>query len=72
MAVGQGQERQRGFGFRRTTPVVLTGVTSLVGACALCGCVVVGASSRGGLFIWPGGLGLVLLILLVVLLLRRR
>ena len=48
----------------------------LAAALALCGglsgCVVVGASSRGGFFIWPGGLGLLLMIVLVVLLLRRR
>lgn len=36
------------------------------------GCVVVGASSRGGFFIWPGGLGLIVLIVLIALLLRRR
>jgi hypothetical protein len=38
----------------------------------LTGCVAVGYSSRGGLFVWPGGVGMVLLILVVFLLLRRR
>lgn len=38
----------------------------------LTGCVVLGASSRGGFFIWPGGFGLILLIVVVLLLLRRR
>lgn len=44
----------------------------LAGLGSLTGCVVVGASSRGGFFVWPGGVGLVVLILLVLLVLRRR
>ena len=35
-------------------------------------CVAVGYSSRGGWFIWPGGLGLLLVIIIVVMFLRRR
>ena len=35
-------------------------------------CVVAGYSSRGGWFFWPGGLGLVVMIVLVLLLFRRR
>lgn len=38
----------------------------------LSGCVVVGASSSGRWFIWPGGLGFVLMIALFVFLLRRK
>ena len=38
----------------------------------LTGCIAVGASSRGGFFIWPGGLGALVIILVIVLLLRRR
>ncbi len=38
----------------------------------LSGCMVVGYSSRGGAFVWPGGLGLILLLLLLWLLLRGR
>lgn len=38
----------------------------------LCGCIVLGASSRGGFFIWPGGLGLLVVLLVLFLLLRRR
>ena len=75
MAVRQKHGRQSGFSLQRMTRVLLTSLTilsSLMAASALCGCVVVGASSRGGFFIWPGGLGLVVLILLVVLALRRR
>ena len=42
-------------------------------ACAsLSGCVAVDYSSGGGWFIWPGGLGLLLIILLVALVLRQR
>lgn len=36
------------------------------------GCFVAGYSSRGGGFIWPGGFGLILLVLLVLFVLRRR
>jgi hypothetical protein len=35
-------------------------------------CVGIGYSSRGGWFLWPGGLGLLLMIILVVFLMRRR
>ncbi len=63
---GKGQHRQKA----RSLLVRLTAALALCGG--LSGCVVVGASSRGGFFIWPGGLGLLLVIALVVLLLRRR
>jgi hypothetical protein len=36
------------------------------------GCVMVGYSSRGGWFFWPGGLGLLVFVVLALLLLRRR
>lgn len=35
-------------------------------------CIAVGYSGRGGWFIWPGGLGLLLLIGLIFVLMRRR
>ncbi len=38
----------------------------------LTGCLVLGGSSRGGFFIFPGSVGLILLILVVALVLRRR
>ena len=38
----------------------------------LSGCIVAGYSSSGGAFIWPGGLGLVLLLLLAFFFLRGR
>ncbi len=38
----------------------------------LSGCVVVGWSSSGGGFIWPGGLGLGVMVLVVIWLMRRR
>ncbi len=44
-------------------------------ACAclpLSGCIMVGYSSRGGWFLWPGGLGLIFIVLLLLFLLRRR
>ena len=46
---------------------------SLAAACnLLSGCVMVGYSSRSGFFVWPGGLGLLLLLLVLWLLLRPR
>ena len=47
-------------------------VLGLCVAGMLTGCVAVGYSTGGGWFVWPGGLGLVLLLLLVFLVLRRR
>ncbi|HMV51928.1 MAG TPA: hypothetical protein PLD20_05995 [Blastocatellia bacterium] len=44
----------------------------LLAQSATTACVGIGYSNRGGWFFWPGGLGLVLLILIVVLLFRRR
>jgi hypothetical protein len=42
-------------------------------ACSLLsGCLVVGYSSRGGAFIWPGGFGLIVIIVLLWLFLRGR
>jgi hypothetical protein len=44
----------------------------LLGLPLLSGCIVGGVSSSGRGFIWPGGFGLVLILLLVIFLLRRR
>lgn len=52
--------------------LVLSTLAGLLSLGSLTGCFVVGASSRGGFFVWPGGLGLLVLILVVVFLLRRR
>jgi FtsH-binding integral membrane protein len=52
-----------------TAALLLTGLALCT---SLTGCVVVGASSSGGWFIFPGGIGLILMILLVLFLLRRR
>ena len=38
----------------------------------LAGCVVAGVTSSGGAFIWPGGMGLLVILLVLFLLLRRR
>ena len=42
------------------------------GTLSLTGCVIAGVSSGGGFFIWPGSLGLLVLILIAVFVLRRR
>ena len=46
--------------------------TSLLATLPLSGCLVVGHSSGGGWFIWPGSLGLLVVVVLISLLLRRR
>ena len=51
---------------------ILQVVAALMVSGGLTGCVVMGGSRRGGFFIWPGSLGLLLLILLFVFLSRRR
>jgi hypothetical protein len=39
---------------------------------SMTGCLVVGGSSRGGFFIWPGSLGLLVVLVLIFALMRRR
>ena len=46
--------------------------TAIACSLGLTGCLVAGYSSNGGAFVWPGGLGLVVVILVVLFLLRRR
>ena len=52
--------------------VLFTLLATLVMSGALTGCLMVGGSSRGGFFIFPGSLGLIFLIIVVSLVLRRR
>lgn len=61
--------RRRG---RQGVPAFARFLPGLALCAGLQGCVVVGGSSRGGFFIWPGGLGLLLMIALFVFMLRRR
>jgi hypothetical protein len=44
---------------------------SLLSFVTFTGCLVVGYSSRGGWFIWPGSITLLIIIALIVWLLRR-
>ncbi len=53
------------------TARLLTLLLTILAASGLSGCIVAGYSSRGGLFFWPGSLGLTALVLLVLWLLRR-
>ena len=55
---------------RATNPALIA--LSLLTVLPLSGCVMVGGyRSGGGFFLWPGSIGLVVLILLVVFVLRR-
>ena len=47
-------------------------VAGLLAAMSMSGCLVAGYSTRGGGFIWPGGFGLVILVLLLLFFLRGR
>ena len=44
----------------------------LLAACSTTGCIVVGRSAGGSWFVWPGGLGFVVIVLLALWLFRRR
>jgi len=55
---------------RLTKPCLL--VVAFIATLGLSGCLVAGYSSRGGGFIWPGGIGLLLVALLIFFVLRRR
>lgn len=48
------------------------GAVAALAACGLLtGCIAVGYSSSGGWFLWPGGIGLLIVLVVVILLLRR-
>ncbi|HKP11221.1 MAG TPA: hypothetical protein VJZ91_03895 [Blastocatellia bacterium] len=53
---------------KKVTLIILTLLLTLSSA----SCVGVGYSSRGGWFVWPGGCGLLVIILLIIFLTRRR
>ena len=57
---------------RGTVKMFFTLFAGFLFAGSLTGCLLIGGSSRGGFFIFPGGLGLVLMIVVIALLLRRR
>jgi hypothetical protein len=56
----------------RIAQVVLGGFAAVFSSLMFSGCLVAGVSSGGGFFIWPSGIGLLLLVLIVVFILRRR
>ena len=66
------KSRQHRFRLGAMTRAGLVPLGGLLLLGSLTGCLMVGGSSRGGFFIFPGGLGLVALIVIVALLLRRR
>jgi hypothetical protein len=51
---------------------LLTLVAASLATLGLSGCLVAGYSSGGGWFLWPGSLGLLVIVLLAIFLLRRR
>ena len=57
---------------RKISGNILLLVAALVASGTLTGCLMIGGTSRGGFFIWPGSLGLLVILLIVSLLLRRR
>jgi hypothetical protein len=73
--MGGNEETMRhtsGWTWRQWLGDTAVAAATLLAASGLCGCLVAGVSSGGGWFIWPGGLGFLLMILVVFLLLRRR
>ena len=59
------------LGTRRLLRILVVVLAAPLLAMGCTGCIVVGVGPNGG-FIWPGGLGLLFVILLVMFLLRRR
>ncbi len=57
---------------RRRIEAALLLLMGLVATCTVSGCLMVGGSSRGGFFIFPGSVGLIVIIAIVALVLRRR
>jgi hypothetical protein len=49
-----------------------TSLAALLATLGFSGCMVAGYSSGGGWFVWPGSLGILVIILVIVLLMRRR
>jgi hypothetical protein len=50
----------------------LTVLAACLATLGLSGCLVAGYSTGGGWFVWPGSLGLIVIVLLIVFLVRRR
>jgi hypothetical protein len=63
------KEKFSAFSLSSNLLTLLAGCFATLG---LSGCLVAGYSSGGGWFIWPGSLGLIVIVLLIVFLLRRR
>jgi hypothetical protein len=61
--IGKGRQLLATFGLPLTVSC---------GVLGLSGCLVVGYSSRGGAFIWPGGFGLLVLLAILYFFLRGR
>ena len=51
---------------------LLLALLSLAPSTAMAGCVIVGRSSGGHWFFWPGGLGLLVMTLAILWMVRRR
>jgi hypothetical protein len=56
---------------RNTVRGALIFVAGLISFVTFTGCLVVGYTSRGGWFIWPGSITLLIIIALIIWLLRR-
>jgi hypothetical protein len=66
------RNRQRKLSNYSLVAKLLTLLAACFATVGLSGCLVAGYSSGGGWFVWPGSLGLILIVLLIVFLIRRR
>jgi hypothetical protein len=66
------QNLERVLGVLSVSTKLATLFAASVATLGLSGCLVAGYSSGGGWFVWPGSLGLLVIVLLVVFLMRRR
>lgn len=64
---------QKQIRIAQTVRILCTAIPGLLACSLLLGCMVAGYSSHGGTFLWPGGLGVVLILMVLLwFLLRRR
>jgi fatty acid desaturase len=66
------RNRQRQLSNHSLFAKLLTILAACFATVGLSGCLGAGYSSGGGWFVWPGSLGLLVIVLLIVFLVRRR
>jgi hypothetical protein len=66
------RNRQRNLSNFSLFPKLMTLLAACFATLGLSGCLVAGYSSGGGWFVWPGSVGLIVIVILIVFFVRRR